>query len=91
MFKIFENLLNVLAVVAIAVFGFTIFCQVKFKDSNWQIVRIASNVFLIFYELIFMAIHYFSSESVIIDLICLVIWIINFAISYCLWQNSKNN
>ena len=90
MLKIFETLINLLAVLAIATFALTLFCQHLSKKSNWQTSRIISNSYLIVYEVIYITIHYFSNKSFIIDLVTLAIWIINFAVSYYFWQDRKN-
>ena len=63
MLKIFETLINLLAVLAIATFALTLFCQRLSKKSNWQTSRIISNSYLIVYELIYITIHYFSNKS----------------------------
>ena len=47
MLKIFETLINLLAVLAIATFALTLFCQRLSKKSNWQTSRIISNSYLI--------------------------------------------
>lgn len=73
MLKIFETLINLLAVLAIATFALTLFCQRLSKKSNWQTSRIISNSYLIVYELIYITIHYFSNKSFIIDLVTLAI------------------
>ena len=83
MLKIFETLINLLAVLAL-------FCQRLSKKSNWQTYRIISNSYLIVYELIYITIHYFSNKSFIIDLVTLAIWVFNFAGSYYFWQDRKN-
>ena len=90
MFKAFVSLIALLYVLALATFIFTLSCQLKFKNSNWQVVRLVSNSVLIFFALFFIAIHYFSNKSFIIDLVTLAIWIINFATSYYFWQDRKN-
>lgn len=90
MFKAFVSLIALLYVLALATFIFTLFCQLKFKNSNWKVVRLVSNSILIFSELFFIAIHYFSNKFKPEELISLLIWIINFAASYYIWQNSKN-
>lgn len=91
MFKAFVNLIALLYVLALATFGFTLFCQLKLKNSNWQVVRLVSNGVLIFSALFFIAVHYFSNKFKPEELISLLIWIINFAVSYYIWQNSKNS
>ncbi len=90
MLKICNVLLGIISVIAIVVLFFTIFCQLKLKNSNWQIVRLISNSVLIFSTLGLISIRYFIGEFDYIDLITLLLWIINFAISYKLWQNSKH-
>lgn len=90
MLNFFKTLINLLAVLAIATFALTLFCQRLSKKSNWQTSRIISNSYLIVYEVIYITIHYFSNKSFIIDLVTLAIWIINFAVSYYFWQDRKN-
>ena len=90
MWNFLKTLINLLAVLAIATFALTIFCQKVSPKSNWQTSRIISNSYLIVYEVIYITIHYFSNKSFIIDLVTLAIWIINFAVSYYFWQDRKN-
>ena len=90
MLNFFETLINLLAVLAIATFALTLFCQKVSPKSNWQTTRIISNSYLIVYELIYITILYFSNKSFIINLVTLAIWIINFAFSYYFWQDRKN-
>ena len=90
MLSFFETLINLLAVLAIATFALTLFCQKVSPKSTWQTTRIISNSYLIVYKLIYITIHYFSNKSFIIDLVTLAIWIINFAVSYYFWQDRKN-
>lgn len=90
MLNFLKTLINLLAVLAIATFALTIFCQKVSPKSNWQTSRIISNSYLIVYEVIYITIHYFSNKSFIIDLVTLAIWIINFAVSYYFWQDRKN-
>ena len=90
MLKIFETLINLLAVLAIATFVLTLFCQKVSPKSNWQTARIISNAYLVVYEAIFITIHYFSNKSFTVDFVCLTVWIINFAVSYYFWQERKN-
>lgn len=90
MLNFFKTLINLLAVLAIATFAITLFCQKVSPKSNWQTSRIISNSYLIIYEVIYITIHYFSNKSFIIDLVTLAIWIINFAVSYYFWQDRKN-
>lgn len=90
MLNFFKTLINLLAVLAIATFAITLFCQKVSPKSNWQTSRIISNSYLIVYEVIYITILYFSNKSFIIDLVTLAIWIINFAVSYYFWQDRKN-
>lgn len=90
MLSFFKTLINLLAVLAIATFVLTIFCQKVSPKSNWQTSRIISNSYLIVYKVIYITIHYFSNKSFIINLVTLAIWIINFAVSYYFWQDRKN-
>ena len=46
MLKIFETLINLLAVLAIATFALTLFCQRLSKKSNWQSNKIYNKRFV---------------------------------------------
>ena len=86
MFTIFFTSLLELA---LAAFGITLFQQVLFEKSNWQIVRLISNVVLIFSTLSLIIIHCFSDKPNFVELISLLLWIINFYFSYRWWKTSK--
>ena len=90
MLSFFKTLINLLAVLAIATFALTLFCQKVSPKSNWQTSRIISNSYLIVYKVIYITIHYFSNKSFIIYLVTLAIWVINFAVSYYFCQDRKN-
>ncbi len=87
MFKAFEFFFASLSILAIAVYVVTLFGLYIFKDFNWLIV-IFSNAVIIFSTLGLITIHYFFGNFNYVELITLVIWIINFAIDYFIWQNN---